>query len=157
MSEVTSNNVEHAILAGGCFWCLEAVFRDLQGVSKVESGYAGGHVANPSYDAVCSGSTGHAEVVDIAFDPQAISYADLLRVFFTIHDPTTLNRQGNDVGTQYRSAIFAQSPAQHATAEAVMREVPKGALALSALTVGLLVVAWFVLYLFVFLPRGSAG
>ncbi len=123
MSETTSHNVEHAILAGGCFWCLEAVFRDLQGVIKVESGYAGGHVANPSYDAVCGGSTGHAEVVDIKFDPQAISYADLLRVFFTIHDPTTLNRQGNDVGTQYRSAIFAQSPAQHATADAVMREV----------------------------------
>jgi peptide-methionine (S)-S-oxide reductase len=123
MNESTPARAEHAVLGGGCFWCLEAVFRDLEGVTHVESGYAGGHVADPSYDAVCSGSTGHAEVVDITFDPQKLSYADLLRVFFTIHDPTTRDRQGNDVGTQYRSVIFAQSPAQRATASAVMDEI----------------------------------
>jgi peptide-methionine (S)-S-oxide reductase len=123
MNAVPTSRLEHAVLGGGCFWCLEAVFRDLKGVASVESGYAGGRVANPSYEAVCSGDTGHAEVVDIAFDPAVVSYADLLRVFFTIHDPTTRDRQGNDVGSQYRSVIFAQSDAQRATAEAVMREV----------------------------------
>jgi peptide-methionine (S)-S-oxide reductase len=123
MNDQSPANVEHAVLGGGCFWCLEAVFRDLAGVTHVESGYAGGDVEDPSYDAVCGGATGHAEVVDITFDPARISYGDLLRVFFTIHDPTTRDRQGNDVGTQYRSVIFAQSPSQRATAEAVMREI----------------------------------
>ena len=108
---------ETATLAGGCFWCLEAVYDQLRGVTSVVSGYAGGAVPNPSYDAVCSGRTGHAEVVQIEFDPGIISYQELLDVFFTIHDPTTLNRQGNDVGTQYRSAIFTHSPEQKATAE----------------------------------------
>src|SRR5580698_1426102 len=97
---------EFALLAGGCFWCLEAVFEQLRGVQKVESGYAGGTVPNPSYKAVCTGTTGHAEVVRIAFDPATISYRELLEVFFAIHDPTTLNRQGEDVGTQYRSVVF---------------------------------------------------
>src|ERR1700722_17167602 len=96
---------ETAILGGGCFWCTEAAFSELKGVEAVQSGYAGGHVENPSYKAVCTGQTGHAEVVEVKFDPAAISYEDLLRVFFTIHDPTTLNRQGADTGTQYRSVI----------------------------------------------------
>jgi len=119
----TSPNLETAVLGGGCFWCLEAVFDELAGVASVESGYAGGPSANPSYDDVCSGSTGHAEVVRIAFDPKVLSFRDLLTVFFTIHDPTTRNRQGNDVGTQYRSVIFCQSPEQRATAEAVIAEL----------------------------------
>lgn len=114
---------ETATLAGGCFWCLEAVFKDLRGVNWVMSGYSGGSLANPSYSQVCSGMTGHAEVVQIRFDPAELSYADLLRVFFVIHDPTTLNRQGNDVGTQYRSAIFTHSDAQKATAEAVKQDI----------------------------------
>jgi len=114
---------EIAVLGGGCFWCLDAVFRDLEGVLEVESGYAGGAGANPSYEAVCSGRTGHAEVVKVTFDPAKLAYEDLLRVFFTIHDPTTRNRQGNDVGTQYRSVIFAQSDEQRATAERVMKEI----------------------------------
>ena len=97
---------ETATLAGGCFWCLEAGFQQLKGVSRVTSGYAGGAVPNPSYEAVCTGTTGHAEVTQVEFDPAVISYRDLLDVFFTIHDPTTLNQQGADVGTQYRSAIF---------------------------------------------------
>ena len=109
-----------ATLAGGCFWCLEAVYDQLKGVEAVQSGYMGGHVLNPSYEAVCTGMTGHAEVVRITFDPQTISYRDLLDVFFVIHDPTTRNRQGNDVGTQYRSAIFYHSPEQKATAEGVI-------------------------------------
>jgi peptide-methionine (S)-S-oxide reductase len=113
---------EMATLAGGCFWCLEAVFDELKGVSAVESGYAGGHVRNPSYQDVCNGTTGHAEVVQLTFDPSVISYRDLLDVFFTIHDPTTLNRQGADVGTQYRSAIYYHSPEQKATAEATIAE-----------------------------------
>ncbi|HSP06476.1 MAG TPA: peptide-methionine (S)-S-oxide reductase MsrA, partial [Acidobacteriota bacterium] len=99
-------NLQTATLAGGCFWCLEAVYDELKGVHSVESGYAGGHVDNPSYRDVCTGNTGHAEVVQIRFDPNVVSYRDLLNVFFTIHDPTTLNRQGADIGTQYRSAIF---------------------------------------------------
>ena len=119
---------ETATLGGGCFWCLEAVFKDLRGVNRVISGYAGGHVANPSYKAVCAGNTGHAEVVQVAFDPDALSYADLLRVFFTIHDPTTLNRQGNDVGHQYRSIILYHSDAQRDTAHAVMREITEAKL-----------------------------
>ena len=120
---MTSTKLETAILGGGCFWCLDAVFRELEGVATVESGYAGGSPANPTYEAVCSGRTGHAEVVKVEFDPAVISFADLLRVFFTIHDPTTPNRQGNDVGTQYRSVIFAQSDEQRAVAQAVRDEV----------------------------------
>ena len=112
-----------AILGGGCFWCLDAVFRELAGVQSVESGYAGGHVPNPSYEAVCGGDTGHAEVVRVTFDPALLSYRDLLRVYFTIHDPTTRNRQGNDVGPQYRSVIFPADDAQRADAEAVMAEL----------------------------------
>jgi peptide-methionine (S)-S-oxide reductase len=112
-----------ATLAGGCFWCLEAVYDQLRGVDSVESGYAGGHVANPTYRQVCDGTTGHAEVVQITFDPQAVSFKQLLEVFFTIHDPTTLNRQGADIGTQYRSAIFYHSPEQQAAAAQVIGEI----------------------------------
>ncbi len=118
-----SPNREVATLAGGCFWCLEAVFDDLQGVESVVSGYAGGHVLNPSYKDICTGRTGHAEVVQITFDPAVVSFRDLLQVFFTIHDPTTLNRQGADVGTQYRSAIFYHSTQQKTTAEHVIAEI----------------------------------
>lgn len=114
---------EVATLGGGCFWCLEAVFQNLKGVERAESGYAGGPVANPSYELVCLGVTGHAEVVQVTFDPDVISYRELLEVFFTIHDPTTLNRQGGDVGAQYRSAIFYHSPEQKAEAERVIAEV----------------------------------
>ncbi|HYF06916.1 MAG TPA: peptide-methionine (S)-S-oxide reductase MsrA, partial [Acetobacteraceae bacterium] len=103
---------ETATLGGGCFWCLDAVYRDLRGVTGVVSGYAGGHVPNPTYEQVCGKRTGHAEVVQITFDPAEVSYADLLRVFFTIHDPTTKDRQGADVGPQYRSVIFFHSPEQ---------------------------------------------
>ncbi|GAA5218359.1 peptide-methionine (S)-S-oxide reductase MsrA [Corallincola platygyrae] len=106
-----------ATLAGGCFWCLEAVFSELKGVQQVTSGYSGGHVEHPSYKAVCTGDTGHAEVVQIFFDPQVISYETLLDIFFTIHDPTTLNRQGEDIGTQYRSGIFYHDSVQKAEAE----------------------------------------
>jgi len=116
---------EVATLAGGCFWCLEAAFQDLKGVERVHSGYAGGRVANPSYEQVCTGTTGHAEVVQITFDPQVVSFDDLLHVFFTIHDPTTLNRQGVDVGTQYRSAIFYHTPDQKAAAERVIAELQR--------------------------------
>lgn len=105
-------SIEIATLAGGCFWCLEAVFQQLHGVEKVVSGYTGGHIAKPDYALVCHGQTGHAEAVQIYFDPERISYTTLLDVFFTIHDPTTPNRQGNDIGNQYRSAIFYQSPEQ---------------------------------------------
>jgi peptide-methionine (S)-S-oxide reductase len=111
---------EAATLGGGCFWCLEAVFKELRGVVSVMSGYAGGHVENPSYEEVCGKKTGHAEVVRVVFDPAELSYADLLRVFFTIHDPTTKDRQGADVGPQYRSIILAHSEAQAATAREVM-------------------------------------
>ena len=114
---------ELATLGGGCFWCLEAVFLELRGVSRVASGFAGGQVANPTYKQVCTGETGHVEVVQVAFDPHVISYEDLLRVFFTVHDPTTLNRQGHDVGTQYRSAIYTHHAAQHAAAERVRDEI----------------------------------
>src|SRR5260370_8542012 len=113
-----------ATLAGGCFWCLEAAFQELRGVEQVVSGYAGGHVPNPSYELVCTGTTGHAEVVQITFDPAVVSYEDLLHVFFTIHDPTTLNRQGGAVGTQYRSTIFYPSPAQKAAADRVTPQLP---------------------------------
>ena len=114
---------ETAVLGGGCFWCLEAVFEELKGVEKVVSGYAGGTVPNPSYEEVCSGSTGHAEVVQVTFDPAVLGYEDLLRIFFTVHDPTTLNSQGPDVGTQYRSAIFTTSPAQGVAAKKVLQEI----------------------------------
>ena len=114
-----------ATLAGGCFWCLEAVFLRLRGVQRVESGYAGGHVENPGYRAVCTGTTGHAEVVQIDFDPEVITYRELLEVFFAIHDPTTLNRQGADVGTQYRSAIFYHDEAQKQAAERTISEGSK--------------------------------
>jgi peptide-methionine (S)-S-oxide reductase len=111
---------EFATLAGGCFWCLEAVYEELEGVVDVESGYTGGHVDRPTYRQVCDGDTGHAEVVRIEFDPARISYRELLEVFFVIHDPTQLNRQGNDVGTQYRSAILWHTPEQKAEAETVI-------------------------------------
>ena len=112
-----------ATLAGGCFWCLEAVFEQLRGVTKVLSGYSGGHVTNPSYEAVCTGMTGHAEVTQVTFDPDQISFRDLCGVFFTIHDPTTLDRQGGDVGTQYRSAIFYHDDEQRRVATEVIREL----------------------------------
>lgn len=114
---------EVATLAGGCFWCLEAVFDDLEGVEDVVSGYSGGDVPNPTYKHVCTGDTGHAEVVQVAFHPEVISYQDLLKVFFAIHDPTTLNRQGADAGTQYRSAIFTHSEEQERVAEQVITEI----------------------------------
>ena len=114
---------ERATLAGGCFWCLEAAYERLRGVSGVVPGYAGGHVPNPTYEQVCSEQTGHAEVVQISFDPQIVSYRDLLLVFFTIHDPTTRDRQGADVGTQYRSAIFYHSEAQKQDADAVIADI----------------------------------
>lgn len=117
-----ANERELATLGGGCFWCLEAVYADLRGVERVVSGYAGGHVPNPTYQAVCGGRTGHAEVVQVTFDPEEISYADILEVFFATHDPTTLNRQGADVGTQYRSAIYTHSTDQKAIAEQAIAE-----------------------------------
>ena len=112
-----------ATLAGGCFWCLEAVYDEVKGVVSVESGYAGGHVKNPSYKEVCTGRTGHAEVVQVTFDDEVVSYRDLLNVFFGIHDPTTLNRQGADVGTQYRSAIFYHDEEQKKIAEEVIKDL----------------------------------
>ncbi len=116
---------QQATFAGGCFWCTEAVFKDLAGVSKVESGYIGGHVANPSYKQVCSGQTGHAEAIRVTFDPVVIGYDELLDIFFATHDPTQLNRQGNDIGTQYRSAIFPHSSEQEASARnAIGRNQP---------------------------------
>ncbi len=121
--ELTNRKMETATLGGGCFWCLEAVYTELKGVEKVVSGYAGGSVPNPSYRLVCTGTTGHAEVVQVTYDPQIVSYRELLDVFFTIHDPTTLNRQGADVGTQYRSAIFYHTSEQKAAAEAVKAEI----------------------------------
>src|SRR5437764_14920961 len=114
---------EVATLAGGCFWCLEAVFDDLKGVDSVESGYMGGSTANPSYEEVCAGETGHAEVAQLSFDPKQVSFKEILEVFFVIHDPTTLNRQGNDVGTQYRSAVFYYSPEQKRVAEQTIAEL----------------------------------
>lgn len=113
---------ETATLAGGCFWCLEAVFESLRGVERVVSGYTGGHVAEPSYREVCNGTTGHAEAIEITFDPAQVSYRELLQLFFVFHDPTTKDRQGPDVGTQYRSAIFAHSPEQERTAREVIAE-----------------------------------
>jgi peptide-methionine (S)-S-oxide reductase len=114
---------EVAILGGGCFWCTEAVYLEARGVTRVESGYMGGDVPHPTYEQVCAGTTGHAEVIRLEFDPNVISYRDILEIFFTIHDPTTLNRQGNDVGPQYRSVIFTTSPEQEATARQVMAEM----------------------------------
>ncbi len=119
----SDGNRELATLAGGCFWCLEAVYDQLGGVENSESGYAGGQTSDPTYREVCEGDTGHAEVVQITFDPGIVSYRELLQIFFTIHDPTSLNRQGADVGTQYRSAIFYHSPEQKATAEQVIAEI----------------------------------
>jgi peptide-methionine (S)-S-oxide reductase len=119
----SSAPTQTAVLGGGCFWCLEAVFTRLRGVHSVESGYAGGHAANPTYEDVCGGGTGHAEAVRINFDPDVLTFRDLLRVFFAIHDPTTKDRQGSDVGTQYRSVIFTQTPAQKQDAEAVIAEL----------------------------------
>jgi peptide-methionine (S)-S-oxide reductase len=119
------SRTEVATLAGGCFWCLEAVYDELDGVLSVESGYIGGHVEDPTYYQVCSGETGHAEAVRVTFDPDAVSFRDLLEVFFVIHDPTTLNRQGNDIGTQYRSAIFFHSPEQEAAAREVIAELER--------------------------------
>lgn len=124
----TRTDRETATLGGGCFWCLEPVFDHLRGVEDVVSGYSGGRRPNPSYEQVCSGATGHAEVVQVVFNPSEISYRDLLEVFFSIHDPTTLNRQGADVGTQYRSAIFYHSPAQKATAEALVEDLNREAI-----------------------------
>ncbi|MEP6715873.1 MAG: peptide-methionine (S)-S-oxide reductase MsrA [Terriglobia bacterium] len=114
---------ETATLGGGCFWCLEAVYRETQGVISAVSGYMGGHSDNPSYDEVCSGRSGHVEVVQVKFDPAEITFRDILEILFVIHDPTTLNRQGNDIGTQYRSVIFYHSPEQKATAEAIVAEL----------------------------------
>ncbi len=114
---------EIATLGGGCFWCLEAVYEEMEGVLSVESGYMGGHVKNPTYRAVCTGTTGHIEVVQVTFDPSVTSYREILEVFFAIHDPTTRDRQGNDSGPQYRSAIFYHSDEQRATAEAIIREL----------------------------------
>jgi peptide-methionine (S)-S-oxide reductase len=118
-----NTNLQTATLAGGCFWCLEAVYDEIKGVHSVESGYAGGHVDNPTYRAVCNGDTGHAEVVQVHFDPNVVSYRDLLNVFFAIHDPTTLNRQGADVGTQYRSAIFYHDDEQKKIAEELIKDL----------------------------------
>jgi peptide-methionine (S)-S-oxide reductase len=120
---MTENRHEVATLAGGCFWCLDAAFRLLKGVTRVESGYAGGIRPNPTYEQVCTGATGHAEVAQVTFDPSVITYRDLLDVFFTIHDPTQLNRQGADVGTQYRSAIFPHTEEQRAEAERAIKEL----------------------------------
>ena len=122
---MTNHRTETAVFAGGCFWCLEAIFEDLKGVEHVTSGFSGGTVANPSYEQVCTGTTGHAESVQITFDPSVISYHDLVQIFFAFHDPTTLNRQGADEGTQYRSAIFYTSPEQEKTAHAVIADLTK--------------------------------
>ncbi len=120
-----SERREVATLAGGCFWCLEAVYDELRGVTDVVSGYTGGAVPRPSYEAVCSGTTGHAEVVQVTFDPEEVSFREILQVFFTLHDPTTLNRQGHDVGTQYRSAVFPHSPEQEVVAREVIAELER--------------------------------
>ena len=122
-NDTNTTTLSRATLAGGCFWCLDAAYRRLRGVKSVVSGYAGGNVPNPSYEAVCTGRTGHAEVVQLEFDPGVVTYRELLEVFFGIHDPTTLNRQGNDIGTQYRSAIFPHDAEQEKTARAVIAEL----------------------------------
>lgn len=123
--EAMSARSETATLGGGCFWCLEAVFERLEGVKQVVNGYSGGHVANPTYEAVCEETTGHAEVVQVTYDPDVLSFRDLLNVFFSIHDPTTPNRQGHDVGTQYRSVIFAHDEAQRRVAQEVLDELAR--------------------------------
>jgi len=122
-NSTTATGREVITVGGGCFWCLEAIFEQLQGVVQVASGYAGGTVPNPTYKAVCTGTTGHAESIQVTFDPKRISLKDLLTIFFTMHDPTTLNRQGADVGTQYRSVIFYRTAAQQAVAEQVIKEI----------------------------------
>src|SRR5467141_2143215 len=119
----TNPNREVATVAGGCFWCLQPIFQELRGVEKVEVGYSGGHLANPSYEAVCTDTTGHAEAVQVTFDPQTIPLVDILRIFFSVHDPTTLNRQGADAGTQYRSAIFTHSTEQKQIAEELIAKM----------------------------------
>jgi len=124
-SQATPTGSELATLGGGCFWCLEAVFDQVKGVDRVESGYMGGGRPNPTYEAVCTGTTGYAEIIQIRFDPNVISFRELLEIFFGIHDPTTLNRQGNDAGTQYRSAIFYHSPAQETTAKEMIEKLTK--------------------------------
>lgn len=123
MNSTTTTTTELATLGGGCFWCLEAVFENVRGILKVVSGYAGGQHPNPTYEQVCTGTTGHAEVVQLTFDPTVISYRELLEIFFDIHDPTTLNRQGADVGTQYRSAIFTHAEEQRVIAKALIAEL----------------------------------
>jgi peptide-methionine (S)-S-oxide reductase len=120
---MSGGDLEVATLGGGCFWCLEAVFADLRGVEKVESGYSGGAIDNPTYGQVCSGTTGHAEVVQVRFDPKLISFKEILEIFFVIHDPTTMNRQGADAGTQYRSAVYFHSSEQKMIAEKVIKEI----------------------------------
>ena len=130
MNEVQSNSPqfhrEIATLGGGCFWCLEALFNELKGIERVEPGYSGGSIPNPTYEQVCTGTTGHAEVVQITFDPKTIPFQDILEVFFSTHDPTTLNRQGADVGTQYRSVVFYHSPEQRAIIEETIQELDAG-------------------------------
>ncbi len=123
---MSSDKMDSAVLAGGCFWCLEPVYDQLRGVQHVRPGYTGGTIPDPSYELVCGGTTGHAEAVRIVFDSEVVSYRELLEVFFTVHDPTTLNRQGGDVGTQYRSAIYTASPAQKAVAEEVIARMKTG-------------------------------
>src|SRR5213083_2511933 len=123
MMPESNRSSEVVTLAGGCFWCLQPVFQELRGVEKVEVGYSGGRLANPSYEAVCTDTTGHAEAIQVTFDPSVIPLADILRIFFSVHDPTTLNRQGGDVGTQYRSAVFYDSPEQEKTTRQVMAEI----------------------------------
>ena len=128
MSEIIHKNhatLERATLGGGCFWCLEAVYQQIKGVSAVVSGYAGGVMLNPNYESICSGQTGHAEIVDVYFDPAVVSYRDLLEIFFVIHDPTTLNYQGNDHGTQYRSVIFTHSESQNIAAHEIIQELER--------------------------------
>ena len=127
-NEESTLGLEQTTLAGGCFWCIEAVFDQLKGVQSVESGYMGGHTPKPTYEDICGGDTGHAEVVRITYDPKAVSFRELLEVFFVIHDPTTLNMQGNDAGTQYRSAIFYHSPEQQAIAREVIANLGKAKL-----------------------------
>jgi peptide-methionine (S)-S-oxide reductase len=125
MTTTPKTTMEVVTIAGGCFWCLQPVFQELRGVEKVEVGYSGGKLANPSYEAVCTDTTGHAEAVQVTFDPTAIPLAEVLRIFFSVHDPTTRDRQGADVGTQYRSAIFYNSPDQEKTAKQIVAEIEK--------------------------------
>lgn len=122
-NQILMNNLQTVVLGGGCFWCLEAVFDRMEGITSVESGYMGGHVENPTYRQVCNGDTGHVEVVRVTFDPASVSFREILDVFFSIHDPTTLNRQGNDMGTQYRSAIFYSTEEQYREAKKVIDEL----------------------------------